>query len=117
MSELDEGMSRVDEEMSETLEERLRRHAKDDPNSMFKAYPDDLLELLDKRDSLLQHVEDGFSICESNYRKLSSKNEEMWEILVTAQHNNDRTNGGAWRINSIFDRKITDVLANNIKEK
>ena len=33
--------------MSETLEERLRRNAKDDPDSMVKVYPGDVIELLD----------------------------------------------------------------------
>jgi hypothetical protein len=63
--------------MSETLEERLRRHAQDDPNSMFKAYPGDLVELLDELQSTLQISNTLLDMAQSAYTKLERKMDKI----------------------------------------
>jgi hypothetical protein len=73
--------------MSETLEERLRRNAVDDPDSMVKVYPGDIVELLDmvKADNeILRKERDAAIITIIDFRKVVDAAKawhRQWEYL------------------------------------
>jgi hypothetical protein len=58
--------------MSESLEQRLRRHAKDNPDKLVSFYPGDVLELLDARASapdaeLLRNCDCGHGLADHTF--------------------------------------------------